>query len=63
MLPLLFFYIMTVVVLVTRIYSMIFIVKIHVQVTILVFYFPTICRIVVGYTQVWTIIELTIRVN
>ena len=62
-LPLLFFYIMAMIVLVTRIYTLIYIVRDQYSPRIFTFYFPYICKLIVGYTQVWTITELTVRVN
>ena len=63
MLPLLFFYLTTVIALSTRIYTLIWIVDDYVCGRIFNFYFPMVCKLIVGYTQVWTITELTVRVK
>ena len=62
MLPLLFFYIVAVMDLVIRIYSMIWVIEIYDNNSILAFYYPSVCKLVIGYTQFWTIGELTVRV-
>ena len=62
-LPLLFFYLMAVIALSTRVYTLVWIVDDFVCGRIFNFYFPMVCKLIVGYTQVWTICELTVRLK
>ncbi len=63
MLPLLIFYVVAVCDLLIRLYTIVWVVKTSHENDFLVEYLPEVCKIVIGYTQFWTIMELTIRVK
>ena len=58
--PLLWFYVLTCIFLLMRIYTLIFILDNKAAVHL---YLPSVMKLLLGYTQIWTTIELNIRVN
>lgn len=61
-LPLLFFYVLSICDLLVRIYTLVWVINIDQNKTILWFYLPSVCKVMIGYTQCWAVTELTIRV-